>query len=98
MVPVGLTHFWIVPPSQNGPIGFGVTAHSLDDALQIIQVMGFGMYLPIDLNSLDIIEGVTVDQLDQCNVVPRMGPIVTRGMWYPFLVVGVPAWAKIIPN
>lgn len=86
----GLFAFWIVPPSSNGPIGFGVTARSLDDALRIIHSMGYGCYLPNDPDTLRVTECVTVSQLDQQNVVPRMGPIAVRGMWYPFVAVGVP--------
>src|SRR5207302_4914748 len=29
----GLTAYWIVPPSPHGPLGFGVTAWSFDDAV-----------------------------------------------------------------
>jgi hypothetical protein len=36
-----LTAFWIVPPSPHGPLGFGVTAGSLDDALGIIRALGY---------------------------------------------------------
>jgi len=32
--------------------------------------------------------------LDQPHVVANMGPIVVRGMWYPFVAVGVPEWAE----
>jgi hypothetical protein len=88
-----LTAFWIVPPSPHGPLGFGVTAWSLDDALRIIRALGYGRYLPDGLSALVIREGVTVADLDQPHVVANMGPIVVRGMWYPFVAVGVPQWA-----
>jgi hypothetical protein len=88
-----LTAFWIVPPSRHGPLGFGVTAHSLDDALQIIRAFDFDRYLPQDLDTLAVREGVTIADLDQPHVVANMGPIVVRGMWYPFVAVGVPEWA-----
>jgi hypothetical protein len=88
-----LTAFWIVPPSPHGPLGFGVTGWSLDDALRIIRALGYGSYLPDDLSNLVIREGVTVADLDHAYVVANMGPIVVRGMWYPFLTVGVPEWA-----
>src|SRR5262245_13459527 len=88
-----LTTFWIVPASPHGSLGFGVTAWSLDDALRIIRALGYGRYLPEDLSTLAIQEGVTVADLDQPHVVAHMGPIVVRGMWYPFVAVGVPKWA-----
>jgi hypothetical protein len=90
----GLTPFWIAPPSRNGPLGFGVTAWSLADALRIIGALGYGDYLPDDLGALRVTKGVNVASLDQAHVVANMGPIVVRGMWYPFIVVGVPRWAE----
>jgi hypothetical protein len=84
-----LTPFWIVPPNKHGPLGFGVTAWSLDDALGIIRVMGHGCYLPADLEELTVHSGITVGELHPL-VVAHMGPIVVRGMWYPFRMVGVP--------
>jgi hypothetical protein len=41
-----------------------------------------------------VIEGITVAELDPRHVVPNMGPIAVRGMWYPFVAVGVPRWAE----
>lgn len=94
MADAGLTAFWIVPPSPHGPLGFGVTAWSLDDALRIIRALGYGCYLPDSPRALRVTEGVTVAGLDQPHVVANMGPIVVRGMWYPFVTVGVPGWAE----
>jgi hypothetical protein len=87
-----LTAFWIVPPSPHGPLGFGVTSWSLDDALRIIRGWGYERYLPEDLNTLTIREGITVAELDHPHVLANMGPIVVRGMWYPFVGVGIPRW------
>jgi len=86
-----LTAFWIVPPGRNGPLGFGVTAHSLDDALSIIRRAGYGDYLSEGVGSLRITEGVTVADLEHSYVRQHMGPIVVRGLWYPFVRVGTDA-------
>jgi hypothetical protein len=94
MAVAGLTALWIVPPSPNGPLGFGVTARSFDDALRIIRALDYGRYLPDDLGALRVTVGITVAELDQPHVVANMGPIVVRGMWYPFVAVGVPEWAE----
>jgi hypothetical protein len=83
-----------VPPSRHGPLGFGVTAWSLDDALRIIRALDYGRYLPDDLDALRVTEGVTVASLDESHVVPNMGPIVVRGMWHPFVALAIPAWAQ----
>jgi hypothetical protein len=81
-----LTAFWIVPPFPRRPLGFGVTAFSLKDALQIIQDEGFE--LPDDLSTLEIRENIKYDELESSYVQKHMGPIVVRGMWYPFHGVG----------
>lgn len=82
-----LIPFWIVPPSERGPLGFGVTAFSLSDAFQIIENSGFE--LPEDKSTLQIREIVRVSDLDRPHVIKNMGPIVVRGIWYPFSKIGV---------
>lgn len=84
-----LTTFWIVPPSRQGPFGFGVTAHSLDDALHIIRAAGYGEHLSKGIGSLRITEGVRVADLEPRYVREHMGPIVVRGLWYPFVRIGI---------
>lgn len=89
-----LKSFWIVSPYSHAPLGFGVTAKSLDDAIAIIHALGYGNFLPDNLYETTITEGVKVSELDLQNVVPRMGSIAIRGMWYPAIQVGVPKWAE----
>lgn len=90
----GLTAFWVRSPLPHAPLGFGVTAWSLDDVLSIIRALDYGRFLPDDLAGVRVAEGVTVAELDQPHVVANMGPITVRGMWYPFVAVGVPPWAE----
>jgi hypothetical protein len=82
-----LRSFWIVPPDAHGPLGFGVTALSLDDAFQILREVGYR--LPEDTAELRIVEDVRSSDLDDPHVVRNMGPVVVRGIWYPFSKVGV---------
>jgi hypothetical protein len=84
-----LTAFWIVPPGRWGPLGFGVTAYDLDDALTIIESFGYGDRLPSDLDALRITHGVRYADLEENHVRTNMGPIVVRGLWYPFVRVGL---------
>jgi hypothetical protein len=86
--------YWIKSPFPHAPLGFGVTAWSVDDALEIVRALEFGSYLPADLNGVQITEGITVAELDQSHVVTNMGPISVRGLWYPFVAVGLPQWAE----
>ena len=94
MAAAELTAFLIRSPFPHAPLGFGVTARSLNDALAIIRALDYGRYLPDDLAGVQVTEGVTVAELDQSHIVPNMGPITVRGMWYPFVAVGVPRWAE----
>jgi hypothetical protein len=89
-----LTAYWIKSPLPHAPLGFGVTARSLSDALGIIRAFDYGRYLPDDLFGVHVAEGITVAELDQAHVVTDMGSIAVRGLWYPFVAVGVPAWAE----
>jgi hypothetical protein len=82
-----LTPFWIVPPGDYGPLGYGVTAFSLDHALRIIEDAGYDP--PVERNTLRIIKGIKVNDLDHSHVVCNMGPIVVRGIWYPLVKVGL---------
>ena len=90
-----LTAYWIESPLPHAPLGFGVAAWSFDDALAIIRAMQYGRCLPDELAGLRVTDGITVADLDQTHVVANMGPIVVRGMWYPFVAVGVPNWAEM---
>ena len=69
-------------------MGFGVTSRSLKNALLIIRAAGYGAYLPDDIGSLRITENVRVADLEHPHVREHMGPIVVRGLWYPFVRVG----------
>jgi hypothetical protein len=84
-----LIPFWIQPLSDGAfaPHGYGVTAFSLSDALQILRE--FGHKLPNDLSRFKITEGVRVSDLDQNHIVPNIGPIVVRGVWFPLQQIGI---------
>jgi hypothetical protein len=72
-----LTAFWF---RTSKGLGYGVTAFSQEDAEELLRSFG---YLR-DGETLKAIEkGVAHTQLDQDHVVPNMGPIVVRGVWYP---------------
>lgn len=94
MAQAWLTAYWIKSPFPHAPLGFGVTAWSLDDALGIISALGFVRNLTDGLAGVQVHEGIRFAELDQPHVVANMGPIVVRGMWFPFVAVGVPEWAE----
>ena len=80
-----LHRYWItfadLPASSICRLGYGVTAYSREDALQILQFMVFkDDALP---GIKEIVEDVDVNKLDQEHVVPNMGVVGWRGVWFP---------------
>jgi hypothetical protein len=75
-----LKTYWIESPALRS-LGLGVTAFSRDDAFQLLNASGYT--LSADDPSLRVTEGIAVADLDQNHIVPNMGPIVLRGVWYP---------------
>ena len=61
--------------------GIGVTAHSLNDALSILdeELWRGGPGVPIST----IIEDVDVSTLDKDHVIPNMALPLERGIWFP---------------
>jgi hypothetical protein len=84
-----LTAFWIEGPDPSGPLGYGVTAFSITDAFEIIARAGY--CLPDDKSALRVQRDIKPADLDQRHVRENMGPIVVRGLWYPFIGIGVGA-------
>ena len=64
--------FALLALARWGPLGFGVTAWSVEDAIQLIKAHGFD--IPESLDLLQVQENVTIADLDQNHVVPNMGP------------------------
>jgi hypothetical protein len=84
-----LTAFWIDGLDPRGPLGYGVTAFSLTDAFEIIARAGYR--LPEDKAALHCRVGIKPAEIEHRYVREHMGPIVVRGLWYPFIDVGVGA-------
>ena len=64
---------------------YGVTAYSLDDALELLkehQLVGQEVESPIGISA-----NVRIEDLDQA-LVPNCGPMVFRGVWYPYSDLG----------
>lgn len=81
-----LKRFWFrfAPSSTNRGVlnlGCGVTAFDYDDAVELLKSSVFrDEPLP---QIVDVIEDVDVQTLDQKHVVPNMGTVVHRGVWFP---------------
>jgi hypothetical protein len=87
MPEISLTSFWIEGPDPRGPLGFGVTAFSLEDAWSIIEDAGYA--LPEEKRQLVFRTVRSVDEVPHRFVREHSGPIVVRGLWCPFGRIGV---------
>lgn len=78
-----LRRFWFV--FQNAPafsplqLGCGVTAYSFDDACHILNDhISYG-----DLKIKSVTEDADVNNLDKNHVLPNIGLVTIRGVWFP---------------
>ncbi len=64
-------------------LGSGVTGYSLDDAkgILVLQAKRAGVNTIID----SVIEDIDISTLDQNHILPNIGLVSNRGMWYPNL-------------
>ena len=80
-----LCRFWITfkEPPQFSPLnlGCGVTAYDYADALTILESKVFveKPVLEIDL----VIEDIDIEALDKSHVIPNIGLVTSRGVWFP---------------
>ena len=80
-----LHRFWFTfknPPQLSVlNLGCGVTAYSRDDALGLLQGRSS---IPMDsLQIHEVVENVQIDSLDPGHVLPNMGDVSQRGVWFP---------------
>ncbi len=86
-----LTRYWFVvfPEDRFGPRNFGVTAYSKQEGITIItsavnKIEWQGLYQLPDDNT-EVIENIDVRLLDQGHVIPNMGVVTFKGVWFPNL-------------
>lgn len=80
-----LISYWIsFPDDENYPVGFGVTAFSVEEAYTMLEDFGYNYHL--NAQSVVIKENIKWEEIPYCDMVhPNMGPMVVRGVWYPHL-------------
>ena len=80
-----LRRFWfrferlLTPTAVN--LGCGVTAYSREDAITLLRERVFGANGPPPL--IEAIENVTIAALDVNHVLPNLGNLECRGVWFP---------------
>lgn len=85
---VGLSRYWFefsTDDDRSLPagvgLGCGVSANGYDDAIQLLRDNIFdGGALPPIVNH---ISDVDVSELDAAHVLPNMGDVLRRGVWFP---------------
>lgn len=80
-----LRRFWFkfVNPPEFSPLalGCGVTAYDYADASNILKTRVFGEKPVLMIES--VIEDIDIQTLDSNDVIPNMGVVVNRGVWFP---------------
>jgi len=86
-----LETFWITfPQDQNLVFGIGVTAYSEEDAFALIKERGVDKWFE-NAHEIKISQRVRIEDLDQSNVAPNIGPLQLRGVWYACMNIGIGA-------
>lgn len=65
------------------PLGFGVTAYSIEDARGLVDAAARSVGWSFEV--VEIVADVDVRELDQNHVIPNLGPPNFRGVWLPNL-------------
>ncbi|MGD9814272.1 MAG: hypothetical protein AB7Q23_00965 [Hyphomonadaceae bacterium] len=80
-----LRRFWIRLAGGEIPVGFrmgcGITAFTRDDALGLLLTVWPA--LEGDPVIVDVTEDVDLTTLDQNHVLPNVGDVTRRGVWFP---------------
>jgi hypothetical protein len=82
---IDLRRFWIeLEAEPQLPIGFGVTAVDVDDALRLISE-AFAVDRPLTVGVVreDVNVGEIADWLEKRIPRPRLGVPIGRGIWFP---------------
>ena len=80
-----LHQFWFkferLPTATAINLGCGVTAYSREDAVALLRERVFGANGPPPV--LEIVDDVTAATLDPKHVLPNIGNLAERGIWFP---------------
>lgn len=82
MAEKSLKSYWIEGNDPRGPVGFGVTAYSVMDALEIIDTAGY--VLSRDKGRLSYRPVKSVQDVEYAIRRRKCGPIAPRGLWSPW--------------
>ena len=84
-----LKRFWFIvfPEDRFGPRNFGVTAYSksegkelIIDSLNKLNLQSLSANLT---DTIEVIEDIDIRLLDQGHVIPNLGIVTFKGVWFP---------------
>ncbi|HEX7846390.1 MAG TPA: hypothetical protein VF476_11375 [Chitinophagaceae bacterium] len=84
-----LKRYWFIiyPEDKFGPRNIGATAFSINEAKNLVfETLRKLAWSHITINVLDnaeVIEEIDIQLLDQGHVIPNMGPVNFKGVWFP---------------
>ena len=79
--------YWLVLRDDRcAGLGFGITARDWEDAVSLLKAAKVSLGGPADEVMIESWKEVrNVSELEQDHVVPNMGMMLRRGVWYPNL-------------
>lgn len=86
-----LKRYWFVlePEYKFGPLNIGVTAASVEEAkslaIERLSKIGFSDVVQKLEKPVEVIENIDIRLLDQNHIIPNMGVVVFKGVWWPGL-------------
>jgi hypothetical protein len=83
-----LETFWFsFPEDLYMPFGIGVTAYSELDAWRLMDACGVTEWFS-SVKKVVVQKSIRFQELHQGNIVPNIGPMQLRGVWYPCMNIG----------
>ena len=88
-----LKRYWFViyPEWRYGPWNAGVTATSVKEAKELLlkNFIKINYFEPLERlkeqEEVEVIEDIDVQLLDKDHVLPNIGPVIFKGVWFPRL-------------
>ncbi len=86
-----LKRYWfiITPQDKYGVHNIGVTAFTLTEARQLISNafarINWTHISEMEIDNAEVIENINIELLDTDHVIPNMGVVTFKGVWFPCL-------------
>ena len=86
-----LKRYWFIlsPQDKYGVDNIGVTAFTLIEAKGIIKnafsKVNWKHISEIEIDKAEVIENINIELLDKSHIIPNMGVVTFKGVWFPCL-------------